>query len=184
MIKYMYKKCGMTTLFDEQGKALSVTVLKPEPTKIVRHESIELNRKMIVVSYGEKARVSRGWIVPDYDKFAVNESLPQLEIVLGCKISAQGVSKGKGFQDAMTRHGFSGGPASHGSRFHRAPGSVGMRTEPGRTPKGKRLPGHMGDATVTVKNLKVVDIQSEKGHICVLGAVPGPTGSHVFVSLA
>ncbi|MCD6454673.1 MAG: 50S ribosomal protein L3, partial [Candidatus Aminicenantes bacterium] len=97
------------------------------------------------------------------------------------KVDITGTSKGKGFQGVMKRHGYSGGPASHGSKFHRAPGSVGSTTFPGRVLKGKGMPGHMGNERKTIIGLKVVKIIPEKGLMFVKGAVPGPSGGYVLV---
>ena len=101
---------------------------------------------------------------------------------VGELIDAQGISKGRGFTGVVKRHGFSGGRSSHGSTFHRAPGSIGFMRTRGRVIKGKRLPGHMGVDQCTIKNLQVAAIDSEKMIVMVKGAVPGMTGSSIFVS--
>jgi large subunit ribosomal protein L3 len=95
------------------------------------------------------------------------------------KITAR--SKGRGFAGAMKRWNFGGGPAAHGSKFHRAPGSVGNRTWPGRVIPGKRLPGHFGDETVSVRNVKIVDVLPEQNALLVKGPVPG--GRNTFVKI-
>ncbi len=97
------------------------------------------------------------------------------------RVDVTGTSKGRGFQGVMKRHGYSGGPASHGSKFHRAPGSVGSTTFPGRVLKGKGMPGHMGNERVTAIGLRVVKIDKEKNLMLVKGAVPGPAGGYVLV---
>ncbi len=97
------------------------------------------------------------------------------------RVDVTGTSKGRGFQGVMKRHGYSGGPSSHGSKFHRAPGSVGSTTFPGRVLKGKGMPGHMGNERVTAIGLRVVKIDKEKNLMLVKGAVPGPAGGYVLV---
>jgi large subunit ribosomal protein L3 len=97
------------------------------------------------------------------------------------KVNVIGRSKGRGFQGVIKRHHFSGGGASHGSMFHRAPGSIGASAYPSRVIKGMRMPGHYGDARVTVKNLEVVRIMPEKNIVLLKGAVPGFSGSYILV---
>jgi hypothetical protein len=95
-----------------------------------------------------------------------------------------GVSKGRGFQGVMKRHGKHGGPASHGSNFRRKPGSIGMRTLPARVPKNTRLPGHMGDVQVTTKGLEVMEVRGDDNLVFVRGAVPGATNGILFIAPA
>jgi large subunit ribosomal protein L3 len=92
---------------------------------------------------------------------------------IGDTIHVSGTSKGRGFQGVVKRHGFKGGRATHGSMFHRAPGSIGCSAWPSRVVKGRKLPGHMGDNLVTQKNLKIVDIRAEENILLVHGAIPG-----------
>jgi len=100
------------------------------------------------------------------------------------KVDVTGVSKGKGFQGVIRRHGFGGGPGGHGSHFHRAPGSIGMCATPSRVLKGMRMAGHMGCDTVTVKNLDIVRIDEDQNLILVKGAVPGGKNALVRVRMA
>ena len=183
MIRYVFTKVGMTSAFTDAGTAQGVTVLKLQPAKVVRHEKLDDGRVVVVVEYdtGNRKKLVRGWIVENPAEFEIGTSLKAPALLSGQKVRITGVSKGRGFQDAVTRHGFAGGPASHGSRFHRAPGSVGMRTEPGRTPKGKRLPGHDGDDQVTLRNAQVAYFSNEEALLAVVGGVPGPRGGVVFV---
>jgi len=111
--------------------------------------------------------------VDDTNTHKVGQEI-NLEIFqVGQKVTITGISKGKGFSGTMKRWGFSGGPASHGSNFHRAPGSIGCSAYPSRVFKGKKLPGHQGSATVTVANLEIVDRQVEKNLLFIKGAIPG-----------
>jgi large subunit ribosomal protein L3 len=102
----------------------------------------------------------------------------------GEQVNIQGVSKGKGFQGVMKRHNYAGGPASHGSMFHRAPGSIGQSSFPSRVFKNKALPGQMGNKRITVKGLKVFDVRSEENLLLVSGSIPGPVGGVVIVRKA
>jgi large subunit ribosomal protein L3 len=102
----------------------------------------------------------------------------------GDYVDITGISKGKGFQGVIKRHGFSGGPASHGSMFHRRPGSIGRSTDPGRVVKGTKLPGRMGNKKVTVFNLKILRIYPDKNILIVKGAVPGRRGSLLIIKRA
>jgi large subunit ribosomal protein L3 len=98
-------------------------------------------------------------------------------------VKVTGTTKGRGFQGVMKRHGFGGGRASHGAtRIHRAPGSIGAGTNPSRVIKGKRMPGHMGDAQQTVRNLRVVKVDAERNLLYIRGAVPGPINGYVFIT--
>ncbi len=100
------------------------------------------------------------------------------------KVDVIGVSKGRGFAGVVKRHGFRGGEGSHGSMFHRAPGSIGASSFPSRVVPGMRMGGHMGDARVTVRNLEIIDVDTEDNVLIVKGAVPGPNGSYVVVRRA
>ncbi len=200
------KKLGMTQIFDEEGNAIPVTVLKAGPCIVVQKKTEEkdgynaiqigfiegkpLKEKKLtkpMKGHFEKAKVSplrvlrEVWITPDEeikegDELKVSTVFKDVE-----KVNVTGISKGKGFQGVIKRHGFSGGRASHGSMFHRAPGSIGATTFPARVWKGKGLPGHMGNERVTVRNLKVVRIDEEKNLLLLKGAVPGANGEIVII---
>jgi len=99
----------------------------------------------------------------------------------GEKVDVQGTSKGKGTQGGIKRHGHHRGPMAHGSKYHRGSGSMGAATSPGRVPKGKKLPGHMGAKTVTVQNLEIAKVDAERNLLLIKGAVPGPRGTVLFI---
>ena len=99
----------------------------------------------------------------------------------GEEVEVTGISKGKGFQGVIKRHHYSGGPATHGSMFHRAPGSIGASSFPSRVWKGKGLPGHMGSERVTVQGLRVAEVRPDENLIFIRGAVPGPKGAFVMI---
>jgi large subunit ribosomal protein L3 len=183
VIRYAFQKVGMTHSFEATGEANGVTVLKLFPSTIKRHETLNDGRKQIIVEFdtGHAKKISKGFIIDSFDSFAIGSSLPSPALTKGNKVSVTGTSKGKGFQDVMTRYNFGGGPASHGSRFHRAPGSVGMRTEPGRTPKGKKMPGRHGNKQCTVRNMEIVYWSPEESILAIAGGVPGATGGMLFI---
>ena len=116
----------------------------------------------------------------------IGEFTPGQEITvqmfsIGQLVDVVGISKGRGFAGVVRRWGFHGGRATHGSRFHRAPGSIGMCADPSRTFKGRKLPGHLGDSRVTVKDLSIVDVKPEKNIILIKGAIPGAKDGIVFI---
>ncbi len=196
------KKIGMTQIFDEEGNVVPVTVLQVGPCAVVQVKTEErdgyraaqialleekppkrTNKPM--QGHYKKANIPPQRILREFkilegevkegDRFTV-------EIFEGIdRVDVTGTSKGRGFQGVMKRHGYSGGPAAHGSKFHRAPGSVGSTTFPGRVLKGKGMPGHMGNERVTVIGLRVVKIDKDKNLMLVKGAVPGPTGGYILV---
>ncbi len=182
-IRFAFIKVGMTSAFAADGSAQGVTVLKMQPAKVIRHEKLEDGRTVVVVEYdtGKTKKIIRGWVAENPAQFEVGSTLSSPEFNSGEQIKITGLSKGRGFQDVITRHGMHGGPASHGSRFHRAPGSIGMRTEPGRVMKGKKMPGHDGQEQITLRNVEVTYWSSEESVLAVMGGVPGSRGSVVFI---
>lgn len=197
------KKVGMTQVFDEEGNIIPVTVLKVGPCAVVQVKTKERDGYRAVQltlieekppkhpnkptqGHYKKAGIPPQRILREFRLLEEGEIKEgdqfTVEIFDGVdKVDVVGISKGKGFQGVMKRHGYSGGPASHGSKFHRAPGSVGSTTFPARVLKGKGMPGHMGNERKTIIGLKVVKIIPEKGLMLVKGAVPGPSGGYVFV---
>lgn len=199
------RKVGMTQLFDEGGKVIPVTVLQAGPCVVVQRKTRERDgyeaaqlgfvegkpdRKANKPKRGHferagapptrvtrEVRLQEGADVKPGDTFTCAIFPP------GTKVDVIGRSKGKGFQGVIRRHNFGGGVDTHGSMFHRAPGSVGASAWPSRTMRGMRGPGHMGDARVTVKGLTVVQIDAERNLLLVRGAVPGASGSLVVIRL-
>ena len=182
-IRYAFIKVGMTSAFAADGAAKGVTVLKMQPAKVIRHEKLADGRVLVVVEYdtGKFKKIVRGWVAENPSEFEVGSPLKLPEFTSGQEIKITGMSKGRGFQDAVTIHGFAGGPASHGSRFHRAPGSVGMRTQPGRVMKGKKMPRQDGCDQITLRNVQVTYWSNEETVLAVAGGVPGSRGSLVFI---
>ncbi len=196
------KKIGMTQVFDEEGNIIPVTVLKVGPCAVVQIKTEERDGyRAVQLAYIEekpprkvnkptRGHYSKAGVAPQrlLREFKLGEGEVKegdtltVDIFEGVeRVDVTGTSKGRGFQGVMKRHGYAGGPAAHGSKFHRAPGSVGSTTFPGRVLKGKGMPGHMGNERVTVIGLRVVDIDKDNNLMLVRGAVPGPNGGYVLV---
>ena len=192
------KKIGMTQVFDETGKVIPVTVIEAGPCIIAQVKTVETDGyNAIQLGYGEvkeskltnpekghftKAGLTlkkhlREFRIDDINELKVGDELKADVFSVGDKVDIQGISKGKGFQGVIKRHGQSRGPMGHGSMYHRRPGSMGPTSTPGRVFKGKKLPGHMGRVTVTIQNLDVVKVDLNKNVILVKGSVPGAKGS-------
>lgn len=211
-LKLMGKKRGMTQRFDDKGNVVTCTVIHAEPnvvTQIKRKESDGYNalqlgyEKLItkdsrtiqkrvsnqLLGHFKKANVEpRRYLsesrVDSVEGFEVGQEF-NLKIFSDIShIDVSGVSKGKGFQGVIKRHNFGGGPAAHGSGFHRSGGSTGMRSTPGRTLPGTKKPGRMGADFVTVQNLRVVAVDEARNLLIVEGAIPGARGSLVHVAPA
>jgi large subunit ribosomal protein L3 len=207
MAKYILgKKIGMTQIFTEEGLAIPVTVIEAGPCKVVQKKTIENDgytalklsfddvseKKLNKPDKGQFAKVKlaparylREFRTEDIDGFEVGQSIAVADMFqAGDKIDVSGISKGKGFQGTIRRYGQSGGPETHGSMYHRRVGSMGSNTTPARVFKGKKLPGHMGSVKITVQNLNIVRVDSERNLILVKGAVPGPKGNLLVVKNA
>mgnify|MGYP001083128882 FL=1 len=195
-------KIGMTQIFGNDGTLTPVTVLQAGPcvvTQIKTKENDDYNA--IQVGFGEirerlvnkprkgqfaKAGVTvkrflREFRFDNAADYSVGQEIKADVFSAGDKVDVTGVSKGKGFQGAIKRHGLSRGPMKHGSKYHRHAGSNGPATTPGRVFKGKTMPGHMGHVRVTVQNLEIVRVDTENNLILVKGAVPGPKKSLVML---
>ncbi len=193
-------KVGMTQIFNENGVLVPVTVLQAGPcvvTQVKTEENdgykavqvgfVDKREKLInkpTKGHFDKAGVSYKRFVREFrlenaEEYSVKDEIKADVFAAGDKIDATAISKGKGFQGAIKRHGQHRGPMAHGSKFHRHQGSNGSATTPGRVFKGKKMPGHMGHVKVTVQNLEVVRVDAENNLILVKGAVPGPKKSLV-----
>ena len=194
------KKVGMTQLFDENGKVVPVTVIEAGPCPVVQrktaasdgYEAIQigfwpqLKAKRVtrpMRGHFEKVKVAPQKRLREFrlesaapPSYTVGQVLTVALFEVGEKVRVTGTSKGKGFQGGVKRWGYLGGPETHGSMFHRAPGSIGASSFPSRVFKGHHMPGRMGGALTTVKALKVVKVIPEQNLLLVRGAVPGPAG--------
>ncbi|SET57407.1 LSU ribosomal protein L3P [Natronincola peptidivorans] len=189
------RKVGMTQIFNNEGLVIPVTVIEVEPNAVAQVKTVETDGyNAVQVGYDTlKEKNVNKPLKGHYDKAGIpakrklkefrTENAPEFTVGQeikadlfqeGEKVDITGVSKGKGFQGVIKRHGQSRGPMSHGSRYHRRPGSMGASAYPGRVFKGKKLPGHMGAVQVTVQNLEVVKVDTERNALLVKGAVPGP----------
>lgn len=199
------QKVGMTQIFDDEGRAVPVTVILAEPNRVVR-------RRTVAKDGYEAVQLGVGFIRPhkvkrpqlkDFEKLGIEPvrwlrefrlsgagelepgSLVRVEDAFeaGDWVDVTATSKGKGFQGAIRRWGFHRGPMTHGSKYHRGPGSLNARMSGGggRVFKGRKLPGHMGNRRTTVLKLKVARIDPDRNLLMVRGAVPGPRGGLVLV---
>ncbi len=195
------KKVGMTQLFDDSGKAVPVTVIKAGPCYVTQVRSVDQDGYNAVqlgyeevkpqrLTGGELGHLKKVDLPPlrFLREFRTDESLEAGEILTvevfdeGDRVDVVGKSKGRGFAGVVKRYGFSGGPKTHGQSDRlRAPGSIGAGSTPGRVFKGKRMPGRMGNETVTSQNLLVSRIDPENNIIAVRGSVPGPKNGLVLI---
>ena len=200
------KKVGMTQIFGENGEMIPVTVLQVGPCLVVQrktaksdgYEAVQLGLvegdtpryvPKGMQGHYDKAGVAamrrvREFRVDDSCEWNVGDELKAGTFSVEEFVDVSANSKGRGFQGVVKRYGFGGGKASHGSHHHRAPGSIGQSAYPARVFPGTRMPGRMGGNLVTVKNLRIVQIDEEKNLVLVRGAVPGPRGSYVSVRRA
>jgi large subunit ribosomal protein L3 len=190
------RKVGMSRAFLANGEVAAVTYLQVEPNTVVRTKTTEKDGYNAVVLGIEprtwktkkgaertRFRTQKEWAVPSLDGFEVGKTITAEAFPVDSLVSVSGTSKGKGFQGVVRRHGFHGGPATHGSHFKREPGSIGMRAQPGRVLKGHPMAGHMGRVTVTLRRRPVIVADAAKGIIGIRGAVPGPNGSTLYITL-
>lgn len=198
------EKLGMTQIFDDQARAIPVTVIKAGPCQIVQIKRPDTDGySAIQLAFGEikparvtdpvKGHFEKAGVAPtrhlvevrvtDTDGYQVGQEINIADVFAkGVMADVTGISKGKGFQGVMKRHNFAGQGAAHGNhKKHRAPGSIGACATPSRVFKGTRMAGRMGGDRVTTLNLRVVEIDSERNLLLLMGAVPGPNGSLVLI---
>ena len=189
----------MTQIFTEAGEVVPVTVVEAGPVVVTQVKTIEndgynavqvgfVDAKEKSLNKPQKGHLAaantlkkhlKEFRVESVDAYTVGQEIKADVFAAGEMIDVTGISKGKGFQGPIKRHGQSRGPESHGSRYHRRPGSMGACSYPGRVFKNKKLAGHMGSVKVTVQNLEVVRVDADKNFILVKGAIPGAKGSVV-----
>jgi len=202
MIGLIGRKVGMTQIYGDGGQALPVTVIEAGPCTVTEVRTPERNgyaagqlgfgtnketrfTKPVLGQFKTRnlppARHLREFRVADVAGLEVGQSLTVSLFEKGKSVDVQGTTKGRGFAGVVKRHGFAAGHASHGPTAGKQPGSIGASAYPSRVTKGKRLPGRMGGAQLTVKNLKLVGVDAEQNVLLVLGAVPGPVNGLVLV---
>ncbi|MCL1893150.1 MAG: 50S ribosomal protein L3 [Holophagaceae bacterium] len=197
------KKLGMTQIFNEKGQIVPVTVIQAGPCVVVQRKTANKDGYDAIqigfidapagkrASKPEKGHCEKHGVAPVRVlrelRIEAESPLKEGDSVLvdafqeKVKVNVTGISKGKGFAGVIKRHHFAGGRASHGSMFHRAPGSIGGSSDPSRVYPGIRMAGHMGSEQVTVRNLEVAKVDAENNLLLVKGAVPGPKGGFVVI---
>ncbi|MGA2959691.1 MAG: 50S ribosomal protein L3 [Thermodesulfobacteriota bacterium] len=196
------KKLGMTQIFHEEGGVVPVTVVQAGPCKVVqiktssrdKYTAVQLGFeerdpkrvKKPLQGHFTKAQVPafrylKEFRVADADSFQVGQEITVEEFKVGDRVDVTGVSKGKGFMGVVKRWGFRGGRATHGSMFHRAPGSIGASSYPSRVWPGQKMGGHMGDQTATLQSLEVIDVRPRQNLLLIKGAVPGGVKGLLFI---
>jgi large subunit ribosomal protein L3 len=189
------KKIGMTRVYSEQGQAIPVTVIEAGPCVVLQKKTeTKEGYNAIQVGFGPKkeARMNKPEVghckaaakggfyhikefrITDPEAYELGQEIQLAELVkIGDEIHVSGKSKGRGFQGVMKRYDFKGGRKTHGSNFHRRPGSIGCSATPSRVLKGKKMPGRMGNDLLTKKNLTVIDVRADENILLVKGSVPG-----------
>ncbi len=196
------KKLGMTQIFSEDGRKISVTVVEVGPCVVLKKLTVENDGyKAIQVGFGQDdaSRSNRAMIghckaagkgvvshirefrLDDTDNYSVGDVLDAAVFEAGEFVDVTGTSIGKGYQGVIKRWGFQGGRTTHGSRFHRAPGSIGCSATPARVMKNKKMPGQMGNARVTVQRLQVVRVDAADNLLLIKGAVPGANNGLLLI---
>ncbi|NMC61670.1 MAG: 50S ribosomal protein L3 [SAR324 cluster bacterium] len=196
------KKLGMTQIFTEDGRRIPVTVVKAGPCVVLSKRCLEkdgYNAVQLGFEEADTARMPRSRIghcrqagkgvmkhvrefrIDDCSAFTVGDVLSAQIFAAGEFIDVTGVSIGKGYQGVIKRWNFQGGRSSHGSRFHRAPGSIGCSATPSRVLKNKKMPGQMGNSRVTVQRLQIIRVDEVENIILVKGALPGATNGLVIL---
>ena len=197
------KKLGMTQIFNEQGQVVPVTVVQAGPCVVVQRKTSDKDGYEAIqigfvdaaggkrASKAEKGHAEKKGVAPvrvlrEIKVDAADAAKPGDSVLVTLfepktKIHVTGTSKGKGFAGVIKRHHFKGGRATHGSMFHRAPGSIGGSSDPSRVYPGMRMGGHMGSEQVTVRNLEIAKVDAENNLLLIKGAVPGAKGSYVVI---
>ncbi|NQT84314.1 50S ribosomal protein L3 [bacterium] len=196
------KKVGMVQLFDKEGRAIGGTIMEAGPCTVVQVKSDKPgNYGSVQLGFGDvdesrltkplAGHFSKASVAPKRhlkevriesgDEYKVGQEIRVDLFSVGQRVDVTGVSKGKGFAGVVKRWNMRGGPKSHGSTFHRQPGSIGCSASPGRVLKGKKLPGHAGNRRVTALNLEVLLVRPEENLLLVKGCVPGPPKGLLFV---
>ena len=198
------KKLGMTQVFADDGSAVGVTAIEVEPSVVLQvktkdkdgYDAVQLGygrvkqKNVTRPLQGHFNKANKGFFrfVREFpahsETYEVGQEISADIFAMGDYVDVVGTSKGKGFQGVVKRHGFGGGRATHGSMFHRAPGSIGASADPSRVFKGTKMGGHMGNVRKTVQNLKVWQIRSERNLLLLEGSVPGSRNSFLLITKA
>jgi large subunit ribosomal protein L3 len=198
------RKIGMTRIFDEVGAQVPVTVVEAGPCPITQirtddtdgYRAVQLGfgaqkakrapkaelGHVAKAGLGAAPRLIREIPVIDGEEYELGQTLTVAQFEAGDKVKVTGTSKGRGFQGVVKRHGFAGRPGGHGHPGSRTPGSMGPGTDPSRVIKGKKLPGRMGGARTTIRNLQVVKVDGERNLLFIKGGLPGSRNSYVLIT--
>lgn len=204
MLGLLGKKLGMTQIYDENGEPVMVTVVQAGPCIVIRKktkakdgydaicvgfESVEKEKRVLKPYAGQFKQINikplkylKEFRPAKMEGFEIGKDIDVTLFKKGDIIDVKGVTKGRGFQGVVKRCGKKGGPMAHGSKFHRTTGSIGMRTWPGRVLPGTGMAGQMGNVNMTIKNLKIFDVDKDKNLLFVTGAIPGSKNGLVVVS--
>ncbi len=197
------KKVGMTQIFDDEGRAVPVTVVEAGPCVVVQrksegsdgYEAVQIglvessprrNASKPIMGHFQKAGIPPTRFVAEVPVDSDDESKPGDSVLADIfsadeKVRVVGKSKGRGFQGVIKRYHFGGGRATHGSMFHRAPGSIGRSATPSRVFPGQKMPGHMGDKRITIKNAQIVKVDVERNLLFLKGGVPGARNCYIRI---
>ena len=202
-VSLLGNKIGMTQIFDNSGNVIPVTILKVGPCIITQIKTkVKDGYNSVQIGYGnvpiksltqpqlghlqksnsQPLKYFKEFRSDENDTFKIGEVLNLDSFSLGQRLNIQGKSIGKGFSGLQKRHNFTRGPMTHGSKNHRAPGSIGMGTTPGRVLPGKKMSGQLGNKVTTVKKLKIVQINREENILVIKGSVPGKPGNLLLIS--
>ncbi len=196
------KKLGMTQIFDEEGRRIPVTVVEAGPCVVIQKKTVDkdgYNAIQVGFAARDAARANRALVghckganqgafrflrelrLDNIDQYNVGDTIDANIFEVGDKVDVTGTSIGKGYQGVVKRWGFKGGRSTHGSRFHRAPGSIGCSATPSRVFKNKKMPGQMGNERVTVQRLLIARVDAADNLLLIRGAVPGSTNGLVVI---
>ncbi len=197
------RKIGMTQVFSKDGKLIPVTVVEITPNTVMQVKTVETDGYSAIqlgvvdkkeknatkqeIGHAKKANTTPKRFLKELrnveGEYTIGQTLNASVFEVGEIVDVTGTSKGKGFQGVIKRHNQNRGPMGHGSHYHRGPGSMGTML-PKRVLKGKKLPGHMGNETITIQNLQIVEVNAEENYILVSGNIPGPKNALVFIKTA
>ena len=185
------KKLGMSQVIQDDGRVIPVTFVKCDPNEIVYIKTEEKDGYPAIVlgfdayknpSKNKKFKTLKEFRVEDVSGYKKGQEITLESMKEVESVTVTAISKGKGYQGVIKRHKFSRGPETHGSHHHREPGSIGMCAKPGRVIKGKKMPGHMGSQTVTLKDRSVVTLASEQNVLGIKGPIPGANNTYIYIN--
>jgi large subunit ribosomal protein L3 len=184
------KKLGMSHTIQDDGRVIPITFIRCQPNTVVQIKTDGKDGYPALVlgfdayhkpTKNKKFKALKEFRIENVDAFQKGQTFDLTQLKDAKTVTVTGISKGKGFQGVVKRHHFAGGPATHGSHFHREPGSIGMRAKPGRVNKGHRMAGHMGVEQITIANRPIIKLIPEKELLAVKGSIPGANNSYVYI---